>query len=238
MQEIMRDPRWYSALNVVAHVQTDIEAGKAPKKVEEMWAASVMLTGLQEIQERQYWLQPVSDLEGSPDVRTITKFDRSGNLSPNYVFQDLEIVSYTKSSVLAGETLPNFLLRTKFAGNKAYDELTTILIWAKVAPPASTAAEWQAILMNVNTRVPQVMLLVRTHPMDPLYSLLEVYPNTLPLIVNFNLPVLLKKQGYTGVINLTRGTKKKEVKREGEDHCPFEKLKIKCLFNNANTRKV
>ncbi|HEV7702200.1 MAG TPA: hypothetical protein VGO63_02025 [Candidatus Paceibacterota bacterium] len=227
---MMKDARWYSALNVVAHVQTDIEAGKVPKKVEEMWAASVMLTGMQEIQGRQYWLQPVSDSEGSPDIRTITRIDRMDDRAPDYVFQDLEIVSYTASSASAGESLPAFLLRTKLAPQKAYDELTTILIWTKVAPPSSTATEWRAALAGINTHVPNVMLLGHAHPTEPLYSLVQVYPDPLPMIAGFNLPNLLKKQGYTGVITLMRGTKKKEVRREGEDHCPFEKLGVKCLF--------
>jgi hypothetical protein len=226
MQEMLRDPRWYSALNVVAHANADTEPGKVPKKVEEMWAAAVMLVGMQEIQGRQYWLQPVSDSEGAPDVRTITKLERNDGRADDYTFQDLEVVSYTDAS--RGEPLPTFLLRTKLAPDKAYDHLTTVLIWAKAAPPSSTVSEWKAAMSGVKTQVPQVMLLGRSHPTEPIYSLVEVYPNPRPLIAEYHLVDVLKRQGYTGVINLVRGVQKKEVRREGEEHCPFEKLGVVC----------
>jgi hypothetical protein len=228
MQEMMKDPRWYSAMNVIVHANADTTPDTAPKKVEEMWAAAIMLTAMQEQQGRQYWLQPVSDSEGSPDVRTITRNERTDGRADDYIFQDLEIVSYTAATAATGESLPDFVLRTKLGPKKAYDHLTTILVWAKTAPPASTATEWKTVMAKAQTKVPQVMLLGHRHPTDPIYCLLQVYPEPLPLAIDYNVLDLLKKHGHTGVINLMRGTKKKEERREGEEHCPFESFGVKC----------
>jgi hypothetical protein len=68
---IMVDKLWYPAMNVVAHFQNDFPDGKVPKKVNEMMAVAITLAGLQEIEKRPYWMQGVSDKEGSPDVRTM-----------------------------------------------------------------------------------------------------------------------------------------------------------------------
>jgi hypothetical protein len=229
MQEMMKDPRWYSALNVVAHAHSDFltQTGviiPPPKKVEEMWAVAVMLVGIQESEKKQYWMQPVADSEGTPDVRTITRIERTDDRAPDYTYQDVEVVTYTVAS--STETLPEFLLRTKLAPDKAYDDLTTILIWAKDAVKCPPNAEWLAILKSVRQRTP-VMLLGKMHSTDPIYSLVQVHPVCKP-IMNFNLPETLLKQKYTGVMNLARGTKNKNMRREGEEHCPFESFGINC----------
>lgn len=226
MQAMMRDKRWYSALNVVAHFYSDFEAVsmRPPKKAEEMWAVAVMLAAIQEVEGKQYWMQPVADSEGSPDVRTITRIERDDDKARNYVYQDVEVVSYTAAS--SGESLPDFLLRTKLSPGKAYDDLTTILIWAKGAVYSPPAAQWAATLNSVKQRVP-VALVGHAHAAEPIYSLAQVHP-TPHQVLQFNLPETLKKQGYTGVINLARGTKNVTARREGEEHCPFESLGVKC----------
>lgn len=226
MQVIMQDKRWYSALNVIAHFYNDFEAvsTKPPKKAEEMWAVAVMLAGLQEVEHRPYWMQPVSDREGSPDVRTIARIERNDDRARDYVYQDVEVVTYTTAS--SGESLPNFLLRTKLSPGKAYDDLTTILIWAKGAVYSPPAAQWAATLKDMKSQVP-VALVGRAHVTEPIYSLAQVHPNP-HQVIQFNLPETLKKQGYTGVINLARGTKNVMARREGEEHCPFESLGVKC----------
>lgn len=221
---MLRDPRWYSALNVIAHYGADFEPKSAPNKANEMWATAVMLAGIQEVENSQYWMQPVSDREGSPDVRTIKQIPRSDDRAPDYVIQDVEVVTYTSASF--AEKLPNFLLRTKLAPNKAYDELTTILIWAKDAVYCPPASEWNATLAGVGSRVP-VVLIGQAHTTDPIYSLIQVHP-VRRTVVTFNLTDTLLKQGYTGVINLGRGSKNKNVRREGEEHCPFESLGVIC----------
>jgi len=224
----MRDRRWYSALNVIAHFHGDLKPqvidGRVLKKAEEMWAAAVMLVGMQEVEGRQYWMQPVSDAEGSPDVRTIRRMERTDGKAPHYTYQDVEVVTYTSASV--GENLPEFLLRTKLSPLKAYDALTTILVYAKQAVQSPPRAEWDAVLTSVSNIAP-VMLIGRSHETEPIYTLMQVHPDRHP-IIEFNLVELLEKQKYTGVIQLSRGVKDSTETREGEDHCPFESLGIKC----------
>jgi hypothetical protein len=231
MQEMMKDPRWYSALNVVAHFHSDFASIKPPKKAEEMWATAVMITGMQEAEDRQYWLQPVSDLEGSPDTRTITRHERdeSDERARDYTYQDVEVVTYTAASY--GVSLPQFLLNTKLSPKKAYDVLTSVLIWVKDAAKCPPNAEWIAALKDVKLPIP-VMLLGRSHATDPIYSLAKIHPEPRPLI-EFNLPETLLKRGYTGVLNLRRGTKNVTERRHGEEHCPFESLGVECLFEKT-----
>src|SRR5665213_3151077 len=215
MQEMMKDPRWFSALNVIAHFHEDFGTSpNPPKKAEEMWATAIMLTGIQEVEGRQYWMQPVSDAEGSPDVRTIMRTERNDGKAPHYIYQDVEVVTYTAAS--SAESLPQFLLRTKLSPLKAYDELTQILIWAKVAVQSPPKAEWDAVLKDVKNLAP-VMLIGLVHETEPTYSLMQVHPNR-HKIIDFNVLEVLKKQKYTGVINLVRGSKDVTTSRPGEDH--------------------
>lgn len=225
----MTDPRWYSAMNVVSHVQTDTTPGAVPKKVEELWAVSIMLAAVQEIEQKQYWLQPVSDKEGSPDVRTLF-VDKvySGDRSNDYSMQDVEVVTYSAASAARGETLPEFVLRTKLSKDKAYDDVTTILVWVQVAPPPSDAKEWMAVLARAKTKVPSVFVLGQSHPVDPTYHLMQVYPRPFPIAVDYDASDLLVNQGYAGVLDLARGTKKKSRISPAEEHCPFESLGIVC----------
>lgn len=224
---MMQDKRWYSALDVIAHYYADFDpvlGVKPSKKADEMWAVAVMLVGIQEVEKRQYWMQPVSDTEGSPDVRTITRIERDDDRARDYVYQDVEVVTYTEAS--SDENLTDFLLRTKLSPDDAYDELTTILVWAKGAAHSPSASEWQTALKDVKQKTP-VVLVGRAHPSEPIHSLIQVHPAP-RRILEFSLPDALKAQRYTGVLNLKRGGKNRSIRREGEDHCPFESLAVKC----------
>ncbi len=227
MQEMMKDPLWYSALNIVAHSHTDFNV--LPKKAEEMWATAVMIVGMQEIENRRYWLQPVSDSEGSPDVRTITRHEREDDRARDYSYQDVEVVTYTSAS--HGVSLPQFLLDTKLSSKKAYDPLTTILIWVKDGTRCPPGAEWNKTLREVASSTP-VLLLGRAHPTEPIYTLIQVRP-AFTTLIEFNLPETLLKRGYTGALRLRRGTKDANKYHAGEEHCPFESLEIKCLFDKG-----
>lgn len=222
----MTDSRWYSALNAIMHFRADVEstdASKTARKAEELCVAAIALVALQEVEQRQFWIQPVSDKEQSPDVRTITFYDKGDGSAPDGVMQDVEVVSY---EFVSGESVPGFLLRTKFAKGKAYDEQTTILLHIKEATKYPGAKEWEEVLGGSHHRSP-VMLLGRAHPIEPVYTLIQVYPGY-KKILEFNLPDLLKKQGYSGVLNLRRGSKKKNVRYDSEKHCPLEIMGIKC----------
>lgn len=223
----MQDKRWYSVLNVIAHYYADFDPVlgiKPSKKADEMWAVAVMLVGIQEVEKRQYWMQPVSDTEGSPDVRTITRIERDDDRARDYVSQDVEVVTYTAAS--SEENLSDFLLRTKLSPDDAYDELTTILVWARGAVHSPPMSEWRTALKDVKQKTP-VVLVGRAHPHEPIYCLVQVHP-AIKQILQFNLADTLKAQRYTGVLNLNRGGKNRSKRREGEDHCPFESLGVKC----------
>jgi len=112
--EIMTDPQWYSALNVIMHFRADLVPPfiqtKQTRKAEELNAAAIALVGIQQVQQRQYWIQPVSDKENSPDVRTLTCFDTPDDKAPDCAYQDVEVVSYEHSP---NETLIEFLLHSR-----------------------------------------------------------------------------------------------------------------------------
>ena len=222
----MTDPRWYSALNAIMHFRVDVDpadTSKTARKAAELCIAATALVALQEVEQRQYWIQPVSDKEESPDVRTITFNDKGEDRAPDGVMQDVEVVSYEHAS---GESVPDFLLRTKFGKGKAYDEHTTILLHVKEAAKCPGAKEWAEALKDSPHHSP-VMLLGRADATEPVYTLIQVHPGYKE-ILEFNLPELMKKQDYSGVLNLSRGSKKKNVRYESDKHCPLESMGITC----------
>ena len=229
-QEMMKDKRWFSALNVVAHFGTDFAPGlgtpQTRKKAEEMWAVAVMIAGIQEAVGSEYWMQSVSDTEGSPDVRTTTIVNRPAGRAPDYAMQDVEVVTYTAAS--SSESLPEFLLRTKLSPKKAYDSLTTILIWAKDSAYCPPRTEWDTVLAGVKSSV-TVVLVGQSKENEPVYSLIQVHPDR-KNVIEFDLNKTLLKQGYTGVITLSRGVKDVTVARPEEEHCPFESIGVDCLL--------
>ena len=208
------------------HFRADIDpkdTSKPARKAAELCIAATALVAFQEVEKKQYWIQPVSDKEETPDVRTITFIDKGDDRSPDGVIQDVEVVSYEHST---GESIPDFLLRTKFAIGKAYDEHTTILIHVKEAAKCPGAKEWMDALKDSPNHSP-VIILGRANATEPVYTLIKVHPNY-KKILEFNLPELLKKQGYSGVLNLSRGSKKKNVQYESDKHCPLENMGITC----------
>lgn len=226
MKAIMTDSRWYALSNAILHYRSDISLGdtsKIARKTEELCAVATAIVGIQEVEKRQYWIQPVSDAEGSPDARTMTCYEQEEDRAPDCTMQDVEMVTYEHSS---GESLVDFLLRTKLSQGKSYDEKTTILVYAKEAVKCPPAKEWDKALKNLLHRSP-VMILGRAHATDPIYILIQVYPSY-KKIIEFNLPETMLKQGYAGVLNISRGSKKKNMKYESEKHCPFESLGVKC----------
>lgn len=226
MQATMTDKRWYSAFNVIIHFHNDFkkdDTSKFYRKAKELYVSATALVGFQEVENKQYWIQAVSDAEGSPDTRTITCHNTDDDTAPNYTMKDVEVVTYEHST---GESLIDFLLRTKFSKGKSYDNKTTILLYVKEASSFPSAQQWFQSLNGLPHLSP-VIILGRYHKTEPIYTLIQVYPQYKE-ILEYNLPELLSKQEYRGVLNLSRGTKKKEVYYEGEEHCPFESLGFQC----------
>ncbi len=228
-QTIMHNPRWYSTVNVLSHFHGDIgyplpNNSKIIRKAEELYIASIVSRGMEELTKQKSWIQPVSDEEQSPDVRAIVQLETTGDKANNYALVDLEIVNYEYSP---NETLIQFLLRTKFSGAKAYDEKTTIILRVKEKTRLPSEEEWVNSLKDSKCKSP-VIILGRTDPIKPEYTITQVYPEYKELI-DINLLDLVKNTtNNVGTINLKRGTKKLETLSKDELHCPFENLGIKC----------
>lgn len=229
VQALMYNPRWYSAVSVLSHFHSDIgyplpDNSKTTRKAEELYVAAIVSTGMQELTKQKSWIQPVSDAEQSPDVRALIKFANTDDKADDYAQIDLEIVNYEHSQ---SESLIQFLLRTKFSDTKSYDEKTTIILRVKEKIRLPSEEEWVNSLKNSKCKSP-VILLGRTDPIKPEYTIIQVYPKYQEL-TNFNLlDIVQSTTNNVGTINLKRGTKKKETLPRDELHCPFENLGIKC----------
>src|SRR3989344_3302795 len=222
MRTMMTDKYWYTALNVAAHFHRDFVSEPPPKKVAEMMAVAIAMAGMQEVHNRPYYIQGVSDSEQSPDVRTVWSDSSGGESAPWGYQQDVEVVTYTKYS--AGQSLAEFVAKTKLAPNAAYDDCTTILVDVQAGARLPTAEEWTAVLAETGKNNP-VLVLGRIG--DDMYRLAFVHPKVEGAI-DYNPFVLLKKRGYTQVQKWSLGTKAIEIIDNDERHCPFEKFDVRC----------
>lgn len=226
---IMNNPRWYSTVNVLSHFHSDIgyplpDNSKSIRKAEELYIASIVSRGMEELTKQKSWIQPVSDKEESPDVRAIVQINNDGDKADDYLLIDLEIVNYEHSQ---NEDLIQFLIRTKFSGKKGYDDKTTIILRVKEKTLLPSKNKWVSSLKGTKCKSP-VIILGRTDPVKPDYTITQVYPEYKELI-NINLLDIIKNTtNNVGTINLKRGSKKLETLSRDETHCPFENLGIKC----------
>jgi hypothetical protein len=225
MQTIMTDPLWYSPLNVVAHHEADFRETVPPEKVEEMMTVAIAVTGIQEAHKKQYWVQGVSDSEQSPDVRTICADTKIAvGKAPYYQQQDVEVVEYTTYS--ARMNLAEFVASTKLSKEKAYDDLTTILVNVQGASRLPSQSEWERVLGATGKKNP-VLVLGLISASEPLYRLAVVHP-VVEVAIDYNAIDLMKKHGSGGVMHFRLGTKAENKKVLDEKHCPFESFGIRC----------
>lgn len=226
---MMINPRWYSTASVISHFHSDIcyplsDSRKITRKAEKLYIASIVTMGMEELTKQKSWIQLVSDKEESPDVRSIIQIKHDGDRADDYAQIDLEIVNYEHSP---NEDLIQFLIRTKFSNKKAYDEKTTIILRIKQKTGLPSKTMWINSLRKFKSK-PTVIILGRVHPIDPEYTILQVYPEYSELI-DFNLlEIVSKSLNSIGTINIKRGTKKLETLKRDERHCPFENLGIEC----------
>lgn len=226
----LKDPVWYAPLNVLWHYHEHMEGLSAEerktkrfRKAEEFNNAAKMLVGIQLDEGNQYWMQLVPDSEESPDARSGRFLPSVDGRAPHFTMQDIEVVTYAP---VPGEDIASFLLRTKLAKKKAYDELTAILCHIPTATHIPSVQQITRDLQSSGARCP-VVVLGRTHATRDDYTLFQVYPGYKE-IANYNLQETLLKQGHTGVLNMKRGSKPGNERRDGEEHCPFESLGYDC----------
>jgi hypothetical protein len=220
---MMVDKTWYPPINVAAHFETDIANVRPPKKAQEMMAVAIAMAGMQELHQRQYWIQGVLDSEQSPDVRTMYCDPPEGDNAPQCYQQDVEVVTYTSHS--SGTPLDLFVADTKLSKESAYDELTTILVNIETGVHIPSPAEWSSLLTSTGKRNP-VLVLGRISK-NNIHRLAFVHP-VFEGGIDYHAPTLLKKHGSPKVVTWSFGTKAKEVVGNDEKHCPFENFGVEC----------
>ncbi len=225
----LKDPIWYAPHSVIYHyaqhldsMPADQKTTKAFKKADELLVAAYALLGIQ-IAEGDHWMQPVADLEGSPDVRTGHFLPPEGEHAPHWEYQDVEVVSFLPAP---NEDIGKFLSRTKLSKAKSYDAKTIILLHIQTGTQINSWEEIASALQNTGAVCP-VVGLGRTHPERKDYVLFQLHPQ-LKVIANYNLNEILKAQSPRSVLNLRRGSKPSNAKRPNEEHCPFEAMGFVC----------
>ena len=217
-------------MNIVHHWSTDfpIEPGKPDKiyrKAKELYVVAMFAIGMQKAYDRQLWFVLSPDSEQSPDVRTYIEELSDADKAPKYSYQDVEVVAYIPK---LNEGMIDFLKRTKLSSSKSYDEKTTILFHIEKAGQLPDRAKWDE-LARENISKANVYMLGKRSPTEPIYQIVQVYPTFKPVITNYHLiKTCLEQKTFTGVRNLTLGSRKVEKYSASEKHCPFEDLRIKC----------
>lgn len=232
----LKDPVWYAPYNVVYHygkhldsLSADQKTTKAFKKADELMVAAIALVGIQlDAGGEPFWMQPVSDSEGSPDVRTGHWLPPVGTHAPFFEMQDVEVVGFMPKP---GEDLASFLSRTKLSKDKAYDARTTILCHMQTGAHIPSLPAITADLQSTGAVCP-VIVLGRTHPEHKDYTLFQVHPR-FKNIADYNVIDALNAENRSGVLNLRLGSKPSNESRPEEKHCPFESLGFECPLIDA-----
>lgn len=220
---------WFSPVNFIYHFKKLEGEGKiAPnkkfyRKACEAFVVAISLIGIIKIFGKEFWMQIIDDKEGSPDIRTGC-YDKKIR-DNDFATEDIEVVTYDDNS---SDNLVDFLLRTKLSGDKAYDELTTILchIHRITQIPTLQELNWQLLAKNPKIKSP-VIILGKTDPLKEIYRMAQIYP-TVDLDITFDLIAECKARKYNGVLVLHRSPKWNiEFKRNPEEkHYPFENLGV------------
>ena len=226
----LKDPIWYAPPSVIYHYGTHIDGlpaeqktTKAFKKADELLVAAIALLGIQLDETELYWIQPVSDSEGSPDVRTGRFLPPQGTQAPHFEYKDVELVSFLPQ---VNEDIGSFLNRTKLSKAKAYDDKTIILCHMQKGAHIPSVPAITEALRGTGAVCP-VIILGRTHPERKDYTLFQVHPQYKE-IAAYNLDELLKTQPRRSVLNLRRGSKPSNESRPNYEHCPFESMGFEC----------
>ena len=223
MTTFLKDPIWFSPVNVIHHfIKLEqspdfVKDSKSYKKACEMYVTAINLVGIIKITGRQSWLQLVDDSEGSPDIRTGCYFPK--NRDDDFASVDVEVVTYEQNS---SESLVDFLLRTKLSPKKSYDDLTTILCHVHKITNISSWKEINEELKskNLKTKSP-VMVMGKSSPDKSIYTIIQIYP-AIDLFLTFDLVEECKKIKQPGVLRLGRTLK--PGYRPDDRHYPFEKI--------------
>jgi len=226
----INDPIWYPPFHVIYHYGKHLDPlpenqkySKAFRKAEELLKGAVALLGIQLEAGELYWIQPVPDSEGSPDVRTGRYLPQGAGIVPNFEMQDVEVVSFLPEP---SEDIASFLGRTKLSKEKAYDAQTTILCHIEKGIQVPSLLAITEALRGTGAAC-SVIVMGRTHPTRKDYVLLQVHPR-FKEIVNYNVEEACAQRPRRSVLNLRRGSKPSNEYRPQEKHCPFESMGFDC----------
>ncbi len=226
----MTDNLWFPPLNVIHHFRELERQGKLVpgskiyRKAAEGYIVAISLMGVMKILGREFWMQLVSDDEGSPDVRTgcYDKKIRDNDFS----VQDVEVVTFDEHA--SEDNLIDFLMNTKLARKKSYDDQTTILCHVHRPTWVPPYAELQASLANkhLTTKAP-VIVIGRSDPTKEIYKMAQIYP-AVDLVTSFDLIEECHKHPKRHILRLRRSGKPtiEVVSNPKEKHYPFEKLGV------------
>ena len=226
----LKDPIWYAPPSVIYHYGIHLDplppeqkTSTAFKKADELLVAAIALLGIQLDETELYWMQPVSDSEGSPDVRTGRFLSPQGAHAPHFEYQDVELVAFVPQ---AGEDVASFLSRTKLSKAKSYDDKTIILCHMQKGASVPSVPAITEALRSTGAVCP-VIVMGRTHSGRKDYTLFQVHPQYKE-IAAYNLDEILKTQPRRSVLNLRRGSKPSNESRPNDEHCPFESMGFVC----------
>lgn len=224
----LADNLWFPPLNVIHHFrelerQRKIVPGsKIYRKAAECYIVAISLMGIMKTLNREFWMQLVSDDEGSPDVRTgcYEKKIRDND----FAVQDVEVVTFDEHT--SETNLINFLMNTKLARKKSYDDQTTILCHVHRPILVPPYAELQKALAekNLATHAP-IIIIGKSDPVKETYSMAQIYP-TVDLVATFDLVQECLRHPKRRVLRLKRSGKStiEVMSTPDEKHYPFEKL--------------
>lgn len=97
------------------------------KTLDEAWATSIACFGFNQLMNNEFRLRLVDPKEGSPDLKILYQLPIPKNYKyeTNGAYWDIEAVTLEENS--PEKYVDNFLLRTKLASTRSYDEKTVIL---------------------------------------------------------------------------------------------------------------
>lgn len=127
---------WFTPMYMIKCIQDTYEhykktGDKIPsdmqKALNEAWASAIACFGFNILQKNEFRLQLVNPKERSPDIRVLYQLPipKDYKYESNGAYWDIEVVTLDKNS--PEKYVDDFLLRTKLASTKSYDNKTIIL---------------------------------------------------------------------------------------------------------------
>lgn len=147
------------------------------KALDEAWAASIACFGFNQLMSNEFRLRLVDPKEGSPDIKVLYQLPVPKNYKyeTNAAYWDIEVVTLNNNS--PEKYVDDFLLRTKLASTRSYDQKTIVLcyinktitggkVWKKVQRELSKVRHKNSVFLLGAPKPPPEykFLFARVHP--------------------------------------------------------------------------